>query len=125
MELNTNTSHATSGAKVTSHYWGYRELSADEVCAVSGGGDFSGDGFDSSGPNGCGSNSNATGNQAAQSTQCQNDADARAVALGRQVMSIGLRDGQFSNFTNFGTSLGLGIGSGQGTGYEGCGRSDR
>jgi hypothetical protein len=30
---------------VTSHYWGYRELTTDEINAVGGGGDFSGDGF--------------------------------------------------------------------------------
>lgn len=43
MEISTTTSHATSGAKVTSHYWGYREMTADEVSAVSGGdiGDYS------------------------------------------------------------------------------------
>ncbi len=37
MELNTTTSHATSEAKVTSAYWGYRELTADEISAVAGG----------------------------------------------------------------------------------------
>ena len=37
MEISTTTSHATSDAKVTSHYWGYRELTADEVSAVAGG----------------------------------------------------------------------------------------
>jgi hypothetical protein len=37
MEIITTTSHATSEAKVTSHYWGYRELTADEASAVSGG----------------------------------------------------------------------------------------
>ncbi len=37
MEISTTTSHATSEAKVTSVYWGYRELTADEICAVAGG----------------------------------------------------------------------------------------
>jgi hypothetical protein len=31
--------------KTTTNYWGYRELSANEVQEVGGGGDFSGDGF--------------------------------------------------------------------------------
>jgi hypothetical protein len=55
MELNTSTSHATSGAKVTSHYWGYRELSAGEVLAVAGGIDGTG-GSVSEGDYGPGSN---------------------------------------------------------------------
>ena len=42
MEISTTTSHATGEAKVTSHYWGYRELSADEVYAVAGGYDGNG-----------------------------------------------------------------------------------
>ena len=33
------TSHANSEARVTTQYWGYRELSADEVETVHGGGD--------------------------------------------------------------------------------------
>lgn len=39
--------------------------------AVAGGGDFSGDGFDGGGKNGCGSSENATGNQAALATDKQ------------------------------------------------------
>jgi hypothetical protein len=70
MELNTTTSHAISEAKVTSHYWGYRELSANEVLAGNGAGDFSGDGFDS-GSNGGSANGNAIGNQAAAATATQ------------------------------------------------------
>jgi hypothetical protein len=31
--------------KTTTNYWGYRELSANEIQEVGGGGDFSGDGF--------------------------------------------------------------------------------
>jgi hypothetical protein len=31
--------------KTTTNYWGYRELSANEIEEVGGGGDFSGDGF--------------------------------------------------------------------------------
>lgn len=31
--------------KTTTQYWGYRELSANELLDVGGGGDFSGDGF--------------------------------------------------------------------------------
>jgi hypothetical protein len=31
--------------KTTTNYWGYRELSANEIAEVGGGGDFSGDGF--------------------------------------------------------------------------------
>ncbi len=30
---------------VTTHYWGYRELSVNEINEVGGGGDFSGNGF--------------------------------------------------------------------------------
>jgi hypothetical protein len=49
MEISTTTSHATSEAKVTSHYWGCRELTADEVSAVSGGYDGDGGSADSGG----------------------------------------------------------------------------
>jgi hypothetical protein len=54
MEISTTTSHATSEAKVTSHYWGYRELTADEVSAVAGGdiGDYADGGDRGYGP-GC------------------------------------------------------------------------
>jgi hypothetical protein len=31
--------------KTTTNYWGYRELSANEIAEVGGGGDFIGDGF--------------------------------------------------------------------------------
>ena len=36
MEM-TSTSHTTGEAKVTTHYWGYRELSVEEVTKVAGG----------------------------------------------------------------------------------------
>lgn len=87
MELNKSTSHATSGAKVTSHYWGYRELSFDETAAVAGGGDFSGDGFDSSSNGGSG-NSNATGNQAAAATANAGTNAEQALALAYQTQAI-------------------------------------
>jgi hypothetical protein len=54
MEISTTTSHATGEAKVTSHYWGYRELTAAEALAVSGGdiGDYANGGDRGYGP-GC------------------------------------------------------------------------
>lgn len=109
--MNTTTSHATSGAKVTSAYWGYRELSADEVIAVAGGGDFSGDGFDGGGKNGCGSSENATGNQAALATDKQ-------CAQANGVLTVGI----LQNMTRPGSALAE---AGR-TAYEvWCQRSDR
>ncbi len=54
METSTTTSRATGEAKVTSHYWGYRELTADEISAVAGGdiGDYADGGDRGYGP-GC------------------------------------------------------------------------
>ena len=76
MELNTTTSHATSEAKVTSAYWGYRELTADEICAVAGGdiGDYA-DGGDRG--YGGGDSSASSG-----SASCESPAAAAARAAG-------------------------------------------
>jgi hypothetical protein len=110
MEISTTTSYATSEAKVTSHYWGYRELTADEVSAVAGGGDFSGDGFDSGGKNGCGSNENATGNQAAAATNA-------ACAQSNAVLTVGI----VQNMTRPGSALGQ---AGLNAALGWCDRSD-
>lgn len=81
----------------TTHYWGYRELSTEEISVVGGGGDFSGDGFDSGGANGCGSSENATGNQAAAATASMAAAAecdlARATALAGLAGAIAGRGG--------------------------------
>jgi hypothetical protein len=92
MEISTTTSHATSEAKVTSHYWGYRELTADEVSAVAGGGDFSGDGFD--GSSNASSNGNSIGNQASAATEAQacaaNNAQLTATLVGQMTQPGGM-----------------------------------
>lgn len=84
MEISTTTSHATSEAKVTSHYWGYRELTADEVSAVSGGdiGDYA-DGGDrgyGAGPGG-GNSGGGTGGSLASAVGSGMGAIAAAGAL--------------------------------------------
>ena len=89
MELNTTTSHATSEAKVTSAYWGYRELTADEVSAVAGGDDGDGGSADSGdwGDSG-GYAGNTAGTEVADATA----AASQDVALGGWAFRV-IRDG--------------------------------
>lgn len=56
--------------KTTTNYWGYRELSANEITEVGGGGDFSGDGF----------SGGSDGYASAASSQSANAAQALALA---------------------------------------------
>lgn len=90
MESNTSTSHANSRAKVRSHYWGYRELTADEVSAVAGGdrGDY-GDGGDRG--YGAGDTSSASSNSAG----CESPGATAARAEGYaacEATAAGLKD---------------------------------
>ena len=75
METSTTTSHATSEAKVTSAYWGYRELTADEVSAVAGGDDGDGGSADSGDSGDWGDSGGYAGNTAGTEV-----ADATAAA---------------------------------------------
>ena len=87
MEISTTTSHATSEAKVTSHYWGYRELTADEVSAVAGGYDGNGGpGSDSPDSN----NAGGSAGSAESMATAQAEAD-RALALAQLTGNITTR----------------------------------
>jgi hypothetical protein len=87
METSTTTSHATCEAKVTSHYWGYRELTADEVSAVAGGYDGNGGpGSDSPDSNNAGGSAGSSESMAA----AQAEAD-RALALSQLTGNITTR----------------------------------
>ncbi len=73
METSITTSRATSEAKVTSHYWGYRELTADEVSAVAGGYDGNGGpGSDSPDSNNAGGSAGSAESMAAQACRDNN-----------------------------------------------------
>ena len=87
MELNTTTSHPTSEAKVTSHYWGYRELTANEVTVVAGG-------YDGNGGPGSGSpDSNNAGGSAgsAESMATAQAKEDRDLALAQLAIGITTR----------------------------------
>ena len=87
METSTTTSHATSEAKVTSHYWGYRELTADEVSVVTGG-------YDGNGGPGSGSpdSNNAGGSAGSAESMAAAQAEAdQALALAQLAIGITTR----------------------------------
>lgn len=94
--------------KTTTSYWGYRELAANEIQEVSGGGDFSGDGF--GGHTGYGSESytSYSSNQAAVAQQ-------RGEDLTRLVFGIGHPGGA----DWWGTAINLFRGWSSGSGADG------
>jgi hypothetical protein len=86
----------------TTNYWGYRELSANEIDVVSGGGDFSGDGF--GGHTGYGSSS-YTSYASSQPSNSNGISNAQALALA-QILQYGAGGGRYgpgpiSAFLNF------------------------
>lgn len=111
MEISTTTSHATSEAKVTSHYWGYRELTDCEISAVSGGdgsgdgsdgGDAGGDGGGDGGSYGGGGDSgnNATGDNGVSCTRAGVEAYA-ACQQNNAELTVGIVQNMFSRWGTF------------------------
>lgn len=67
----------------TTSYWGYRELSANEIQEVGGGGDFSGDGFGGNTGYGASSFTNYSSNQQAIAQQRGEDLTKLVFGIGR------------------------------------------
>lgn len=110
--------------KTTTHYWGYRELTVEEMYMVGGGGDFSGDGFGAGqdgyaggGPNSYGGNTSGSLTNGVRAVNCALGISPRSVCNPRGVTTgtatIGIR-GDAAQYN------GDGAGTGYSSGFDSC-----